>query len=46
MPGQSFTTMDSHAYCDTYPDACYVDFNDDGIQMPKKIRLRLLPLLR
>jgi hypothetical protein len=31
MPGQSFTTMDSDAYCDTCPDACYVDFNDDGI---------------
>lgn len=31
MPGQSFTTMDSDAYCDTCPDACYVDFNDDGV---------------
>lgn len=31
MPGQSFTTMDSDAYCDTCPDACYVDFSDDGI---------------
>jgi hypothetical protein len=31
MPGQSVTTMDSDAYCDTCPDACYVDFNDDGI---------------
>jgi hypothetical protein len=31
MPGQSFTTMDSDAYCETCPDACYVDFNDDGI---------------
>jgi hypothetical protein len=31
MPGQSFTTMDSDAYCDTCPDVCYVDFNDDGI---------------
>jgi hypothetical protein len=31
MPGQSFTTMDSDAHCETCPDACYVDFNDDGI---------------
>ncbi|KAH0037991.1 hypothetical protein KCU78_g1572, partial [Aureobasidium melanogenum] len=31
MPGSSFTTMGSDAYCETCPDACYVDFNDDGI---------------
>lgn len=30
-PGSSFTTMGSDAYCETCPDACYVDFNDDGI---------------
>ncbi|KAG9853616.1 hypothetical protein KCU98_g2901, partial [Aureobasidium melanogenum] len=31
MPGSSFTTMGSDACCETCPDACYVDFNDDGI---------------
>ncbi|KAG9668420.1 hypothetical protein KCV03_g7906, partial [Aureobasidium melanogenum] len=31
MPGSSFTTMGPDAYCETCPDACYVDFNDDGI---------------
>ncbi|KAG9728195.1 hypothetical protein KCU73_g12429, partial [Aureobasidium melanogenum] len=31
LPGSSFTTMGPDAYCETCPDACYVDFNDDGI---------------
>jgi hypothetical protein len=31
LPGSSLTTMGPDAYCETCPDACYVDFNDDGI---------------
>ncbi|KAG9695526.1 hypothetical protein KCU95_g8477, partial [Aureobasidium melanogenum] len=31
IPGSSFTTMGPDAFCETCPDACYVDFKDYGI---------------
>ncbi|KAL2032295.1 hypothetical protein VTO58DRAFT_105467 [Aureobasidium pullulans] len=31
MPGSSATTLSSDPYCDTCPDECYMDFDDDGV---------------
>lgn len=31
IPGSSFTTTGPDTYCETCPDACYVDYNDDGV---------------